>query len=627
MSVEHIRTLVNYLNAPPFSKNFNLITLDSLKNDKLLQILSDVLQWITNGNPIDIRSESPEETAIRMFNILRLVRFKAPKDLEDLQEWRTGIIEGEKGYVYPILYWIFTNTDKIKERIYLGKYLTKINIPPEYRDDEIMELENEVNNMMEEFKVIHKSVKEVKGDSILIEDIKKDLHTMGQEKEQLSRRVEKVMKKVMNIKGYERYLKLANQLRLSKEEGLKYRTLKQEQENFIINYSSKKKRLDKEMNEIEENLINLDPSKVIRELEEELESYNYILKEKLYKEIENKQQMINDLTQVVNMKSISKDDIINMNNEIETLNTDIMNLTLQRDNKDEANDDKLSIYRHQASNMARKKGMVAEILQKKREELMEVKNELEERKEKLKEKAGGGEVVSSSEMKKYVSKFRNKTFEYKKRKGLIDSQRKEIGILNGTVYILKREWKTLKKEKENRNEVVIESLLKKPEKPPGYERPKTGKVKTRNVTELRKLINEIKDEIEYKNNESKSLNNELLMLHDKINKIKKRALKKKDNTENIELIKIEGTLERIIQQINEEKKNIERHRNYVNKIDSDKLVPEMEDEEKSLNENINLLNKEITDLRKQETSIDQIEMWKGIQNIFNAKLSFLDKGY
>uniref|UniRef100_A0A0K0DXP3 Intraflagellar transport protein 81 homolog n=1 Tax=Strongyloides stercoralis TaxID=6248 RepID=A0A0K0DXP3_STRER len=623
MSVENIRKLVTFLNLPPFSKNLNLITFDSLKNDKLLQLLSDVLQWITNDNIIDIRSETPEETALRIFNALRLTRFKAPKDLDELQDWRTGIIEGEKRFIYPILYWVFTNQDKIKERVYLSQYLIKINVPPEFKDEEIIELENEVNQVMEQFKETHKAVKDVKFDSLLIQDIKNDLNTMSQEKEQLNRRVERVKKKVMNIKGYEKYLKLAKQLRMAKDEGSKYRALKLEQETFIANYSGKKKRLERDINEIENNINNLDPSQLIKELEEEIDSYNYILTDKLQPEIENKQRIIQDLTQIANMKTITKEDIYEMNKTIDNLNADIMNLTLERDNKDEANDDKLSIYRHQAANIARKKSVIAEILQRRREDLTEIESELEEKKKTLKEKYGGGEVVSSVEMKKYISKFRNKTFEYKRKKLLIDEMKREIGVLNGTLNILNREWNLIKKEKENNNEVIIDTILKQPEKPKGYERPKTGKVKTRNVNELKKLINDIESEIEYKKNEGVTLNDQLLSIHKKINKIKK-VYEENDN-DSIEINRIEGLLERIISQISEETKNVERHQEYVNKIENDLLVPSLENEEKLLEEEKTLLIKKMDDLRKQEHSVDQVEMWKGLQEIFDSKLSFFEK--
>lgn len=49
--------------------------------------------------------------------------------------------------------------------------------------------------------------------------------------------------------------------------------------------------------------------------------------------------------------------------QIDQLNKDIMEITMQRDKKDESNEDQLSIYRHQASAVQRKKANLADQLQ------------------------------------------------------------------------------------------------------------------------------------------------------------------------------------------------------------------------------------------------------------------------
>lgn len=64
MTAETLRTIVDHLNEPPFKKNFSLVTFDAVTPDKLLQITSDILCWIQGMQEIDIRSETPDETAM-----------------------------------------------------------------------------------------------------------------------------------------------------------------------------------------------------------------------------------------------------------------------------------------------------------------------------------------------------------------------------------------------------------------------------------------------------------------------------------------------------------------------------------------------------------------------------------
>ena len=61
-------------------------------------------------------------------------------------------MEGHKTAVYPILEWIFTNVDRLKERVYLASFLTRIEVPLEDQSPEVVRLMNTVDQKMEEFK-------------------------------------------------------------------------------------------------------------------------------------------------------------------------------------------------------------------------------------------------------------------------------------------------------------------------------------------------------------------------------------------------------------------------------------------------------------------------------------------
>lgn len=84
MTAESLRTIVNGLNAEPFNMNLNLISFDSMSSNRLIQVLSDVLQWIDGAELIDIREEAPDETALRIFNSLRILKYRPPNDIEQL---------------------------------------------------------------------------------------------------------------------------------------------------------------------------------------------------------------------------------------------------------------------------------------------------------------------------------------------------------------------------------------------------------------------------------------------------------------------------------------------------------------------------------------------------------------
>lgn len=89
MTAESLKTIVNGLNGEPFNMNLNLISYDSINSTRLIQILSDVIQWINGDQSIDIREEAPDETALRIFNSLRILKYRPPNDIEQLWVYLT----------------------------------------------------------------------------------------------------------------------------------------------------------------------------------------------------------------------------------------------------------------------------------------------------------------------------------------------------------------------------------------------------------------------------------------------------------------------------------------------------------------------------------------------------------
>lgn len=81
---DQIKFIVDSLNKEPFKKNYNLITFDSLGPMQLLQVLNDVLAEIDPKQDVDIREETPEQTAKRMLSLLGILKYKPPGNATDM---------------------------------------------------------------------------------------------------------------------------------------------------------------------------------------------------------------------------------------------------------------------------------------------------------------------------------------------------------------------------------------------------------------------------------------------------------------------------------------------------------------------------------------------------------------
>ena len=96
------------LQKPPYSREYNLITFESMFCEQLLQVLNDVITDIDNKHEMDIREEEAEQTVIRLLGMLRIMKYKPPEHLSEV--FRQGLVEGDKQVIYPVLEWILQNS-------------------------------------------------------------------------------------------------------------------------------------------------------------------------------------------------------------------------------------------------------------------------------------------------------------------------------------------------------------------------------------------------------------------------------------------------------------------------------------------------------------------------------------
>ncbi|XP_015780699.1 PREDICTED: intraflagellar transport protein 81 homolog [Acropora digitifera] len=370
---EQLKYIVDELNKEPFKRNYNLISFDSLQSLQLLQVLNDVFAEINPQHKIDLRDEDPEQMAKRMFTFLRILKFKPQTNAGSLNAFRNGLIQGDKLVIYPILQWLFENLPELKKRAYLARYLVKVEIPPDQlADQELYELHESYVEMMEQFKEQHKTVEQLRTSGFSTGEIKKDISNMEDEKEQLPQ--------TLNI---DQVTTVTTQ---------------------FVHSDQRYQRMQQQLKDMRMQGVGTTGADLIKKLDEENKVNMYLCQEKLPK--------------------------------IKLLSTEINSLIEKRMVRNDPIDDKLSLFRQQASIIGRKKEAVAEKLQEAMDELSNAESEFQKKKELLKD-SEGSEVLKGDEFKRYVNKLRGKSTVYKKKRQELAEVRAEYGVLARTEEILR----------------------------------------------------------------------------------------------------------------------------------------------------------------------------------------------
>uniref|UniRef100_A0A673ZLM2 Intraflagellar transport protein 81 homolog n=1 Tax=Salmo trutta TaxID=8032 RepID=A0A673ZLM2_SALTR len=433
---EQLKFIVEHLNKDPFKKNFNLITFDSLEPMQLLQILNDVLAEIDPKQTIDIREEMPDQTAKRMFTLLGMLKYKPLGNTSD--SFRQGLVTGSKPVIHPILHWLLQRITELKKRAYLARFLVKLEVPAEFlQDDVITDTYHQYEELVEGFKTYHKECEQLKSSGFSTAEIRKDIGAMEEEKDQLIKRVERLKKRVESVSNHQRMLELARQLRVEKEREESLAQQKQEQKNQLFQAEQRLQRSQQQLKDLRQAAADAKPESLMKRLEEEIKFNSYMVSDKLPKELESKRRMVQYLQKVVSEPAMGQAELGELEDKIRENNIEINLLIEKRMMRNDPMDDKLSLFRQQASIITRKKEAKAEELQEAREELAALDRELNQKNSQARDQ-DGDEVIRGDEFKRFVGKLRSKGTVFKKKRQEITELRAEYGVLQRTEEILKQ---------------------------------------------------------------------------------------------------------------------------------------------------------------------------------------------
>ncbi|XP_066987382.1 intraflagellar transport protein 81 homolog [Macrobrachium rosenbergii] len=438
---EELKFIVGELNKPPYNRNYNLITFDALLPEQLLQVLNDVFAEIDSKNRLDIREEEPDQMAVRMLGMLRILKYKPPGD--NMSAFRQGLVSGDKHVLYPILAWLLQRMEELKKRAYLAKYLVKLDVPAEILGDaDVADVHLKYEELIEQFKTIHREYEALKNSGFSTAELRRDISAMEEERDLVHRRIERMKQKVEGTPNSESMLASARALRLERERQKEMKQHESDLKDAIHLSEQRCMRLQTQLKDIRKAGMGTTPEGLLQRLEEDVNVNTYIVKEKLPKELKTKQRRVEILQRVVAQPAMGQNELDSVNKQIRSLTSEINNLNearmkeVEEDDSPESKVGKLSFFRQNAAIISRKKEQTAERLNELRNELSNLQEDIKDKQEQLKQFTGE-QILRGEEFKRYVNKLRGKSSVYKMKRAELSELRAEFGILSRTEEILK----------------------------------------------------------------------------------------------------------------------------------------------------------------------------------------------
>lgn len=435
---DQLRYIVEKLNQEPYNKRFTVIMFDQLDSFSLLQVLNDVLAVISAEHKVDLREEPPEQTAIRILTFLRVLKYKSKTDTgEGMNTFRQGLLEGERSVIYPLLQWLLDRTDDLRKRAYLARYLVMIDVPQEHMQEEVVaETYDAYQQLVETFKELHKATEQERSSQFNTADVRRDIESMEDEKQQLLRQLDRLKKRVESFPNHQEMLDASKQLRQEKERSQQLNQLRSKQRNQLLHVQEKIQSLMQELNSLHATSSGQTAEALTAKLEDEIKVQKLLVRENLPKKIDAKRKQCIELERVMLEPVMSREDLLEIQQQIDDANAETQRLMEKKVAADESDQENMTLFRQQASRISHKKEALAESIKSVTQELAELDKEVQDKKNLL-EELGGAELIREEEFKRYIGRLRSLSNVYKKKKGELSKLRAEFGVLARTEEILK----------------------------------------------------------------------------------------------------------------------------------------------------------------------------------------------
>merc|ERR1719446_253583 len=275
--------------------------------------------------------ENPEQMGAKITGFLSLhystVRPEFKSDHEAVAAFTTQVMEGDKAACWPLLHYCLEKREFLTKRAYLGRYLRPVPIPPEYMQDPTLdELCTHYKQLQEQFKLTHKEFdqmdKSKKGD-----DIKKEITTLEDERQQLIAKIERLKKSTHEKEGFDKLLEATSQLRKMQDDDSRLAEQRRKQQMELQHAQSRHQDAKRRLQSLRQSQAsNATAEALLQQLEGEVMDLNQRVTNVLPRDLEDQQMKLEKLSQEMSEPARSQEDVEALGNEVANLENRCMQL-------------------------------------------------------------------------------------------------------------------------------------------------------------------------------------------------------------------------------------------------------------------------------------------------------------
>ena len=328
---------------------------------------------------------------------------------------------------------------KLSKRAYLAKYLVPEQIPQEFMQDEVLvEIHTSHKELQMQFKEVHKRVEKLRNEPTRPGEIKGEITTLEDERKQLSLKIERLRKQTDGEPGFAALLEATSALRQQQDEDSRLNENQRKQIMTLQHVRQRHEEMSKRLQQLKRSQsANSSAEDMMRQLAEEVKELQHRVNVVMPRELEQETFKLQKLQEQMYEPHRSKEDVEQMQGEVEGLEGRCRQLRQQIDDEVGSRfDNKLAMFRQTALVAAKKLASKEDELEALEQNHARIKEEVEEKEARLSE-VSGPKHMTREEFKAYGNTLREKTHTYKKMKMELGELRNELVLLGRTEQILR----------------------------------------------------------------------------------------------------------------------------------------------------------------------------------------------
>jgi intraflagellar transport protein 81 len=435
VSGEDIRQIVTCLNAAPFNMDLTLIGFDEKNQLELLEILNIVLGFLDPKHKVDVREELQEQSKTRITEFLKVLDY--PNNFDAV--FQNGLVNADKGVVYPILYYILTRLPEMQQRAYLARFLVSVYVPDEFlMEPDMSDLFQNYKELQAQFQVIHSEVEQQRAQAMPPHDLKLEIDQLEAERGQLNAKIAQFRTKFARDEEFQELLQATSALRKEQEEEARLHEKMGELQAQLEWSEGTLLAAQQRLFDVRKALsTDTSAEEMLELLKADVRKNREFCNERIGRELTEKMRRMEQMEQLINEPLVTQTDIDSLQNEVKFLQRDFQVLQDKANRQTAPDQDKLGIFKQQAALISKKKEKLLETLKELEAEQVRLEKKMAATEKEYEKKRGGNKFMRRDEQMKLVQSMKAKKTTFNQMKAHLREIRGELAVIDRTEKILR----------------------------------------------------------------------------------------------------------------------------------------------------------------------------------------------